>query len=341
MVRGDKPLSKQKILGLELLRGLCALLVANYHCLNWSHTALLPTWGLYGVYVFFGISGAVLHYNYHDALTLDAGGQGGLSVARFLLKRFARLAPLCWACILIPAIGRNSWVPDQYFLNLTFLNGFGSPGHTSYLTGGWTLAIEFVLYALFPTLLSLTRNMRAMVLTLLVLVLVRVAFVSFVLKDSTLMDAWVIYTEPAAFLAFFFGGMVTARVLTEVPRPQLAFLATGAACGFILVAFPGTNFEEVILGWRGLALTLVSMAIVAAFYWSPASRLGATVSQFFGDVSYGVYLMHPLVWAATFRYLPPLTAPTRILTTIALATAAAWLSLRFYERPVRIWILRR
>jgi peptidoglycan/LPS O-acetylase OafA/YrhL len=315
-------------------------LVANYHCLNWSRIALFPTWGLYGVYVFFGISGAVLYYNYRDSLTLDVARQGQLSVPRFLLKRFARLAPLCWACILVPAIGRNSWVPDQYFLNLSFLNGFGAPGHSSYLTGGWTLAIEFVLYALFPTLLSLTKDVGTMVLTLLVLLLLRVAYGSFVLKDATLTGAWITYTEPAAFLIFFFGGMVTARVMSIVAAPRLALFGIGMLCGIILVAFPGSGFEQVLLGARGLFLTLLSMALVAAFYWSPTSRLGAAISQFFGDISYGLYLLHPLVWAAILRYFPPMSAPGRIASTITIATAAAWLSLRLYERPVRAWILR-
>jgi peptidoglycan/LPS O-acetylase OafA/YrhL len=331
----------RKVLGLELLRGLCALLVACYHCLMWAGIARFPTWGLYGVYVFFGISGAVLYQNYHGVISLAPTAPGELSVPKFLLKRFARLAPLTWACILLPAIGRNSWVPDQYFLNLSFLFGFASPGQTSYLTGGWSIGIEFVLYSLFPVLLAFAKDARLMIATLLAFLALREAFLSFLLGHATLYDNWALYTEPAAFLVFFFGGMVVAKVMPSVriPAPVLFVLGMGCAAG--LFVYPGPSFEAMLLGARGLLLTVLSIVIVATFFWSPSFKLGAVVSQFFGDISYGLYLMHPLVWAATKRYLPPMPAAEHIAVTLAIAAPAAWLSLRFYERPIRAWIVRR
>jgi peptidoglycan/LPS O-acetylase OafA/YrhL len=329
----------RKILGLELLRGLCALLVAIYHGLYWTGIARFPSWGRFGVYVFFVISGAVLYQNYHKTLSLHPAKPGDLSIPQFLLKRFARLAPLLWACILVPAIGRNSWIPDQYFLNLSLLFGFGAPGQTSYLTGGWSIGIEFVLYALFPVLLAFARDARTMVVTLLLLLGLRMIFVSFVLKGTTLAEAWAIYTEPAAFLVFFFGGMVVARTMATVTLTPVLGLAMGCLCALLMFADPGSSDAQILLGARGLLLTTLSLFVVAAFFWSPPQKLAAVVSRFFGDVSYGLYLMHPLVWAAARRYLPPMPDTVRIIPTIAVATIAAWFSLRFYERPLRGWIL--
>jgi peptidoglycan/LPS O-acetylase OafA/YrhL len=330
----------RKILGLELLRGVCALLVACYHCLSWSAVADLYSWGRYGVYVFFVISGAVLYQNYHDTISLAPTEPHQISIPQFLLKRFARLAPLIWACILIPAIIHNSWLPNRDFLNLSFLFGFGTPGLTSLLTGGWSIGIEFVLYALFPVLITFARDVRTIVATLIVFLALRLTFLSFVPRGASLTEAWGVYTQPAAFLIFFFGGISIARIMPTIRvAPWILFLS-GIALALVLFLYPGADAEAILHGTRGFALTLASIAIVAGFFWSPSFKPAALVSQFFGDISYGLYLLHPLVWAALPKYAGPLPAASRIVLTLVISAAAAWLSLRFYERPARAWILR-
>jgi exopolysaccharide production protein ExoZ len=321
----------KRIMGLELLRGLCALLVAIYHCLLLSGTAIFPTWGLYGVYVFFGISGAVLYHNYHSTLS------GELTIPQFLLRRFARLAPLVWACILVPALVRNVWDLDRYFLSVSLLQGFGSPGLTSYLVGGWSIGIEFVLYALFPTLLAFTRDTLTMIGALVVLLVLRLMFVNYVLDGTDLDHAWGAYIQPAAFLWFFFGGMVLAKVMPQIPH--IMFGIGGVLCALALFAFPGASFEAVLLGFRGAVLTVIALVIVGSFFWSPSSAIGVGISRFFGDISYGLYLLHPIVWVASGHYLS-LTLPVHIMLTLAVSAGAAWLSFRYYERPVRLWIVR-
>jgi len=318
----------KRILGLELLRGLCAVLVAVYHCLLLSGTATFPTWGLYGVYVFFGISGAVLYHNYH-ALTLD-------EAPRFLWKRFARLAPLVWACILLPAILRNTWDPARYLLNISLLQGFSAPGLTSYLVGGWSIGIEFVLYALFPVMLAFTRTPRLMIGALLAFLVLRLTFVNHLLEHSSFDDAWGAYIQPASFLFFFFGGMVIAKAMPVMRIRWL--LPFGILATAVLFAFPGSSFEAVVSGARGAALSILAVLIVANFFWTPTSKLASVVSQFFGDISYGLYLLHPIIWVASGHYLR-LSLPTHIALTLMVSSAAAWLSFRYYERPVRRWLV--
>ena len=59
--------SGERVLGWDLLRGLCALTVASYHLLYWLKIVELPALGTYGVYMFFVLSGASLAYNYDAA----------------------------------------------------------------------------------------------------------------------------------------------------------------------------------------------------------------------------------------------------------------------------------
>jgi peptidoglycan/LPS O-acetylase OafA/YrhL len=55
--------SRGRVLGWDLLRGLCALTVASYHLLYWLGLAELPALGTYGVYLFIVLSGASLAIN--------------------------------------------------------------------------------------------------------------------------------------------------------------------------------------------------------------------------------------------------------------------------------------
>jgi peptidoglycan/LPS O-acetylase OafA/YrhL len=163
------------------------------------------------------------------------------------------------------------------------------------------------------------------------------ALLHFTLRGTDFAAAWSLHIQPAAFMCFFFGGMLIAKW-----RPRVApryLLIAGLACAGGLFAFPGSSFESVVLGARGVVLTLLSLAIVAAFFWSPVNRFGAATSQFFGDISYGLYLIHPLAWQGIARYLPPMSTAAHIALTLGLATAAAWLSLRFYETPARRFIV--
>lgn len=152
----------QRIYGLELLRGLCALFVAIYHCMLWGNLAHLHSCG---------ISGAVLYHSYHAKIGRTVSFDG------FLLRRFARLAPLYALCTVVVAIGLMKYPSWRHLLNISLLFGFANPGQTSTVTGGWSLGIEFVLYTIFPLLLAFTTTTRMAIATVAVLFLLRIAFV--------------------------------------------------------------------------------------------------------------------------------------------------------------------
>jgi peptidoglycan/LPS O-acetylase OafA/YrhL len=319
---------KAPIHGLELLRGLCALSVAVFHCGGWSSGVHFHTWGLYGVYIFFVISGAVMYYNYHGMLV-----PGGISVPWFLYKRFARLAPLFLACVAMTAVLMHQWPLDQQLLNVSLLFGFADPGATSLVTGGWSLGIEFVMYALFPVLLAFTRSARTMIATFTALFVLRMIATGIALDGRTLVQAWSAYTQPGVFLVFFFGGMVLARINGFRAQPALALFAIP------VFLFVGVSEESVLTGWKGAAYTLASIALVAGFFWSARQPIVLAISRFLGDVSYGLYLLHPIVWLVVRKFTPQLDAGLQAAIAIAISLAAAWCSLYLFERPVKNWLL--
>ena len=153
---GPGSVAPQRVLGWDVLRGLCALAVASYHLLYWQQLASLNTLGSYGVYLFFVLSGASLAYNYSGKLARPR------DAAAFLVTRWMRLAPLyivlCCVFVVVLSLGSGRWVdrlPLRFALNASFAFGLHDPTLWALLIGGWSLGIEFVYYLAFPFLLWL------------------------------------------------------------------------------------------------------------------------------------------------------------------------------------------
>ena len=86
----------ERVLGWDLLRGLCAIAVTCYHLLYWQKVTELHVFGTYGVYLFFVLSGASLAYTYAGRISA-----GQFSFRGFLWVRYLRLAPLYLALMLV------------------------------------------------------------------------------------------------------------------------------------------------------------------------------------------------------------------------------------------------
>jgi peptidoglycan/LPS O-acetylase OafA/YrhL len=233
------------------------------------------------------------------------------------------------------AVLMHQWPVAKQMLNASMLFGFADPGNTSLVTGGWSLGIEFVLYVLFPVMLAFTTSLRTLVVTLAVLFILRIITVELALDGKTLTQAWASYTQPGAFLVFFFGGMALARV------NGFAFQRLLGLAAVPVLLFVGTSEEAVLMGWRGALYTLASIVLVAGFFWSPRHPAAIAVCRFVGDASYGLYLLHPIVWLVVRKFLPGQPAELLIAITIAVSLAGAWCSLHFFERPVKDFLLRR
>jgi peptidoglycan/LPS O-acetylase OafA/YrhL len=132
-----------RIESLDLLRGLCAIGVACYHVMSWLGVATVHDLGLYGVYLFFLLSGASMTIAYARRFA------DGYPVTSYLALRYIRLAPLYVLAATYVAIVdlRSLYTLPQlvgrWLLNVTFLFGVANPGDTSLIVGGWSLGIEF------------------------------------------------------------------------------------------------------------------------------------------------------------------------------------------------------
>lgn len=307
--------AKQTILGLEFLRGICAAMVALAHTLHWGGYILLQNWTIFGVSCFFVISGAVIYHNYNKLPALDL----------FIFKRFARLAPLYVLAMVVTWIGFRHPVDLKLIYNSSMT--FGLLNNRCDVAGCWTLGVEMVLYVLFPVLLAFMRSTRMIVAMLLFFLAIRVAS----LDSIDPVDWWPNYIEPGSFIVLFFGGMAVAHYAPRIDLPKWAWVL--GAFVFFAAIFGIPTERQQIFGIEGVALVAACIMLVACFW-----RINAPLSRFMGEISYGVYLLHPIVWGA-FHTVLKLPVMLCVAATLPVSAALAWGVLRFYEKPVKRWMI--
>ena len=343
-----------RILGWDLLRGLCALAVACYHLLLWQDVAALHSFGSYGVYLFFVLSGASLAYTYEASIAAHR-----FSFGKFLWVRYLRLAPLYVAlmAVVLPwkllKEGASLELGVTYLLNVTLLFGFYKPSTHAVLVGGWSLGIEVIYYLLFP-LLMLSFRQRALAWGVFgALLAIQVAWiVATIGQASGYVQNAQAYHQAPAFAAYFMGGCligVARRRGADKRLPQSLGLA-GMAAGFalLLAANPVQQGDE-LMGWRGVLLCSLCFALVYLAGHVKLQGVTARVAGYFGDATYGVYLLHPVIFfGLVFVVLPRLGMPSpiswdlpgRLVLLAAVVSAAfvlALLSEKYFEKPLRAW----
>jgi exopolysaccharide production protein ExoZ len=316
----------KKIIGFDLLRGLCALAVAVYHLLYWSNVAELHSWGQYGVYIFFVLSGASMVVAYRDKFS------AGFPASTFLGLRFARLAPLYMVVMVVygfHAVITQTWGVEwvaKAVLNSTFLFGLGNPGDNARVLGGWSLGIEFVFYLIFPAMLCFRQLWVAVLLAVSQLV-----FVNLVVYGNSLEAVWGSYTQPLSFIAYFyFGCLIGHHTLDGNSKPGWPMWICFAA----ILMGSGPSPADTLTGLRGATLFALSIAVV---YFAASVRFNERIASFLGDTSYGVYLLHPFGFAAVKNFLPLAVAiPVSLVLTMVLAKV----SFEVYESKIRNWAKR-
>jgi peptidoglycan/LPS O-acetylase OafA/YrhL len=332
--------SGDRVHGLDLVRGICALAVCLYHVFLWTDSAELHTMGTYGVYIFFVVSGTSLYIGYADRYS------GTFQIRRFFARRFLRLAPLYAGVVcfwMLLALILNGDVPGvwTFFLNVSLLFGFADPGESSIVTGGWSIGIEVVFYALFPLMLSLVRSRFWLALLVAAFVSQHAYIQSVLEKANDLPDVWADYTEPLSFIFYFLAGLCLARAMKQGKLPR------GRWCWFpavlLLVALfsiPSTSYKSVLIGPAGWALSLIAVLIAVSAAGLRLETRGMAMAELMGGMSYGLYLIHPFVYGFLIQLAPGFVSyPLSLALCTALASGALGLMLaRFYEKPVRSWL---
>jgi exopolysaccharide production protein ExoZ len=337
----------------QMLRGVAACLVVFYHArfaisgdrfLDAGDRLFVS--GASGVDLFFLISGFIM---VHATVRSRDPSPG-----RFLIKRAARIWPpyVIATLISLPLNHEFAWTGDDW-LGVVRAFGFlplaatGAPfyGWTP-LGVGWTLCYEAWFYVLFAVALLFGRFRWLALAALFALVLVGVPLA---LGQRPGVDA---YRDLD----------VGSRVLAIITNPLMLEFAIGCAIGGlyesrltfgsvfwsrIAVATSATVFVAVFIMGKGnhgpLSWGWTSALVVFAVMIADKSR-ALRVPRWLvwlGDISFSLYLVHPIVQAAGRTWIPGFRGGAYFIGTTAFSLIVATIAHRYLERGLSEWVRAR
>jgi peptidoglycan/LPS O-acetylase OafA/YrhL len=295
---------------LDWLRGLMALSILFYHSasfanLSWNvdSSTILGKLGIYGVSIFFVLSGLSLAHVYHARLGNVAG------VASFLVRRAFRIWPLLSFAVMLVAI--PAWMKGHPFnldlivANMTGLFGFIRPA--AYINAGaWSIGNEMVFYALTPALLFAYSRSKTLGNGLVAATMVVGVIFAFRLLSpiDTLPEQWAVYINPFNNLFLFAVGVAIFYNLSEREIPSSWKWPVFLSPLVLFVALPANGDQiHIVTGPNRIAMSLISIAVVIGFYKAAPQLPSLTAKglEGLGLISYGVYLLHPFAVAAMMK----------------------------------------
>jgi peptidoglycan/LPS O-acetylase OafA/YrhL len=328
----------EKLLGIQLARGIAALLVVFYHA---GRMIALPQYaghkgmggafdfGHAGVDFFFVLSGFIIYFVHHS----DLGHSRNL--ARYLWRRVTRIYPSYWlitAFVIALMLAKHDPA-------LTFFHAAKSilliPDRQEPLLGvAWTLLHEIMFYAVFAVAIF---NIRAGIVCAQLWIGIIAAGLFYHFDDPILKTAAMLFN-----FNFLIGIAAAYMVLNVKIRLPLAYLLAGAAvflatglCENAGLLNP-ESVSEILLFGGASGLIIVGAAIAERDGQFGVGRIG----EFFGGASYLLYLVHTIVVGFVFRFLMMAGVikswPDWICVLLSAIAAILVVGLLyvFYERPV-------
>lgn len=355
---------------LDGLRGVAAVMVVVFHLFETfseaNHLKQIVNHGYLAVDFFFVLSGFVIGYAYDDRW-------GAMSRSDFFKRRLIRLHPMIVMGMLIGAIAFYFSASPELFpqisstpvwkVVLTMLVGFTllplpasldirGWGEMYPLNGpAWSLFYEYVaniLYALFIRRLS--NTLLAALVFLAGCALIHLAVTS---PNGDVIGGWSLDLPQfriglTRLLYPFFAGLLLSRI-SKPGRVRNAFLW----CSLLIVAvltFPRVGGSE-NLWMNGLydSLSIIILFPLIVFMGASGTikgKLTGQVCRFLGDISYPLYIIHyPLIYVFTAwaldNKIPMSAAWPQGLGVLLASVAIAYGSLKWYDIPVRKWLMKR
>jgi len=318
------------------LRAVAVIAVVLYH----AFPKLVPG-GFVGVDTFFVISGFLIT----GIIVNGLDGPAGFSFADFYARRMRRIFP---ALILVlsftlavgvtiflqpelTSLAKNAIASAFFSANLMLLSEagyFDLAAHLKPLLHLWSLGIEEQFYLVWPLALWLTpRKWRSMM-------------VACVITASFALNVALVRSHPQAafYLPFtraweLMLGASLVGVAIKGERLREIAGALGVVCGITFFTY---SDRTIFPGWAAL-VPVVGAGLMILGQGSFFSRivLSHPLAAAIGRISYPLYLWHwpLLVFPQTYLFRPLTTGES--LLAIVIATAFAWLTYRFVERPIR------
>lgn len=307
-------MKKKNLLGIQVLRGIAALLVVMFHAViaardyRWNVTNLeqIGLFGQVGVDIFFAISGFVMVLATYDK------APSWISTREFVAARLVRIVPLYWILtsamvgllVCAPHLFNSQHLTTNRLASSFFFFPYQELGvaHAYPLVYvGWTLSCEMMFYAVFAVVLLWHRWLTV---PLVIAIFGGVSVLSYFWPPKTFMLQF--FTN-RIILEFAFG-CVAGWVYTcgvRIPR-RYPLLILIVATALLLATIPaGITLQQRWIFWGIPAALLVAGT---ALLESPQSHLKTFGLAAVGNASYSIYLVQVFTLPAIARALDKVDA---------------------------------
>jgi Predicted acyltransferases len=306
-----------------------------------------------GVSYFFLLSGFILTWVYNK------GDDERIDKKHFFLARFARIYPVYILALLILLVllllTKQKIYPLALLLQITLLQAWFPNLVLKLNIPAWSLSVEVFFYLLFPFLLVALRRIKQNWL----LIIVGLSFWFYSLLfyyyglnifSKTPPDFFFCFFNynPLFHLNSFILGIISCLLFKRLKKPLSSFQsATLIVVPFLIVIALIINHNPILHYFNdGLlaplfAVFLIGLAgntsgITTVLAWRPLVLLG--------EISYGIYILQVPVAAwfnAAYRHLQVDNYFWQFLIFFAALIFIAWVSLKFVERPARVYLKKR
>jgi peptidoglycan/LPS O-acetylase OafA/YrhL len=343
-----------KILGIELLRFVSAIAVLVWHYQHFAFVGgalpadftvsrqpfysvlrLFYTNGLYGVQVFWCISGFIFFWKYGDSIARKK-----VSGYAFFIFRFSRLYPLHFATLLFVAAMQviyfartGSYFVYQhndlyhFILQLFMASEWGLQKGESFNGPIWSISIEVLVYAIFFLLLRYVSGSPKCA--------------AFVAATAALILLLKVSQHPVfACLLFFYVGGLTAIAYQKLNTRNTLRALASACAALVAVALPAAILFMHIKARVFLVLFTPALIFLCVAH-IPASPLAARWLMPAGNMTYSSYLLHipiqiAVVTCFTFAGAKiPFYNPIFFLTFMAVTLLLSHWTYQGFEMPVQ------
>ena len=317
-------------------RGIAALCVLASHLLeefvpetkSWSRSSF--NLGEVGVVAFFLVSGFVIPLSLERNRSVTAFGVGRIfRIYPLYLAALVASVGLAWLGIKPFQEHVGSDLPRFWLTHLLMVQEYAGESGLNVVEGSWTLLLEMVWYAGIALLFIVGLNRRTRLLAFLSAAGVAALATASLCLDRRLPMGRICLLQSCIV------GMVFFRTYRHEMKVREALLWLGlnmAATGFALwTAFGHFQHKEYALccvapSW------LAGYALFFGLFFVRESPLAkAWLLDYIGEISYSVYLLHPLVLYSLSAWLGA-NWQTFILT-IAVSLPAAHFSYHWIEKP--------
>ena len=310
----------KRLYNLDYLRGLAAFGIMVYHYIIFSYSTtfssdeFLGRIGIYGVALFYILSGLTLFYVYSAKMQPSK-----TDIVSFAKKRFFRIYPLLWLVTIstiilnrhFPHINKTSNTEHEVFRWLTYvvlnLSGlFAVVKRDSYAaTGAWSIGNELVFYLFFPVFILLKNKSKVALSILSVFILATYLYFSFSLLrvNSLLSNQWITYINPLNQFFLFLCGFLIGSIFKNIKFSNAVSLIILFSGLLLFIFYPAFGDQiYLVTGVNRIVFTLSCFLIVLSFYKIDL-RFPAIIDRpltLLGESSYSIYLLHPLVYAVVY-----------------------------------------